>query len=141
MRNQVEIHNGIIRILLPDGYTMTLFQDGCFELSNPPDSTVYDDNRVSMGGRIRLPHWLIVPMRTAAILYADKNNMKPIPSYGDHMTIEEFKENCDDGMFTEYDGSGYYATESEVSNIEALPSRIKNGIIETGWTHVVWFNK
>lgn len=66
----------------------------------------------------------------------------PWPNYGDKFTIEEFIQHVRDGLFINYDGSGYYATEEEVSRIPAIPSEIEYtqwGM--TGFTHVAWFNK
>ena len=39
---------------------------------------------------------------------------RPIPEYGDLMTIEEFIKNCEDGIFIDYDGSGYYALKGQL---------------------------
>lgn len=64
-----------------------------------------------------------------------------LPDYGDHMTIEEFKECCDCGGFTDYDGFGVYATETQESSICILPSDIESGLYRKDFTHVIWFNK
>ncbi len=58
----------------------------------------------------------------------------------DHMTIEEFKEYVDGGMFIDEDGSGNYATETEVSDIDVYPSDVEYGL-RRDFTHVVWYNK
>ena len=57
------------------------------------------------------------------------------------MTINEFKSNCRYGAFMDTDGSGYYATDKEVSNIEASPSAFVKGIIREDFTHICWYNK
>ena len=57
------------------------------------------------------------------------------------MTINEFKSNCRYGAFMDTDGSGYYATDKEVSNIEASPNAFRYGIIREDFTHVCWYNK
>ena len=57
------------------------------------------------------------------------------------MTINEFKSNCRYGVFMDSDGVGYYATDKEVSNIEASPSAFVKGIIREDFTHVCWYNK
>lgn len=67
--------------------------------------------------------------------------MRGIPSYGDHMTLEEFVSYCKSGMFIDYDGSGNYATESQESNIDIHPSDVALGKIRKDFTHVVWYNK
>ena len=56
------------------------------------------------------------------------------------MTINEFKSNCRYGAFMDSDGVGYYATDKEVSNIEASPSAFVKGIIREDFTHVCWYN-
>ena len=57
------------------------------------------------------------------------------------MTINEFKSNCRYGAFMDTDGFGYYATDKEVSNIEASPNAFRYGIIREDFTHVCWYNK
>lgn len=59
---------------------------------------------------------------------------------GDHMTLEEFKVLAG-VFFSDYDGTGYYATEKEVSNILCIPSEICGGYIRSDFTHVMWYNK
>lgn len=72
--------------------------------------------------------------------------MKPLPSYGNHMTMEEFtrlSEGRGNG-FLDYDGFAHYATETEMLSdpyIDVLPSMVLNGTINKEWTHVVWFNR
>lgn len=67
--------------------------------------------------------------------------MEPIPSYGDHMTMEHFVNCCQVGGFIDYDGSGQYATATEMSDIIVEPSDIKSGVYRKDFTHVVWFNR
>ena len=57
------------------------------------------------------------------------------------MTINEFKSNCIYGAFMDTDGVGYYATDKEVSNIEASPNAFRQGIIREDFTHICWYNK
>lgn len=68
--------------------------------------------------------------------------MKSIPEYGDLMTVREFQEGVASTCFTDYDGHGYLATETEMSDIKLYPS-ISYAIISSNpqFTHVVWFNK
>ena len=56
------------------------------------------------------------------------------------MTINEFKSYCKCGGIMDSDGFGYYATDKEVSNIEARPSAFVKGIIREDFTHVCWYN-
>jgi hypothetical protein len=67
--------------------------------------------------------------------------MEPLPDYGDHMTLQEFIDACKSGCFIDYDGHGYYATATEMSDVLAQPSAIVHGQIRTDFTHVMWFNK
>ena len=66
-----------------------------------------------------------------------------IPDYGDLMTIEEFKECCEDGGFIDYDGSGVYSDGVRETNISAIASMFKAGLILDNplLTHILWFNK
>lgn len=67
--------------------------------------------------------------------------MKPIPDYGDLMTCEEFEEAVQMGCFIDYDGHGYYASETEMSEVLALPSDVLRHGFRRDFTHVVWFNQ
>lgn len=71
----------------------------------------------------------------------EEYELREIPDYGDHMTIEYFKECCDCGGFIDSDGFGVYATETQVSSIDVNPSDIETGLYRKDFTHVVWFNK
>ena len=66
---------------------------------------------------------------------------RPIPEYGDLMTIEEFTQDCKDGNFTNYDGVGHYSLKDKVSNIGVSCLFVRLGIIDDRFTHVMWFNK
>jgi hypothetical protein len=68
--------------------------------------------------------------------------LKPIEdkNFGEFMTLEEFK-GASGVFFSDYDGSGYYATETEISNIPCVPSEICDGYIREDFTHVMWYNK
>lgn len=57
------------------------------------------------------------------------------------MDINTFKDCCKCGGFMDDDGFGYYATETEVSNIEAVPSAFVVGKIRQDFTYVCWYNK
>nr|DAN43757.1 MAG TPA: hypothetical protein [Caudoviricetes sp.] len=67
--------------------------------------------------------------------------MDDIPDYGDIMPLEEFIQSVKLGLFTDYDGSGYYATENACSDITIYPSDITSGTYRRDFTHIVWFNK
>jgi hypothetical protein len=55
--------------------------------------------------------------------------------------IDEFRAACMYSFFTSYDGSGYYATETEESNIEAIPEAFADGYVRDDFKYVVWYNK
>lgn len=72
---------------------------------------------------------------------------KPLPDYGDLMTLEEFTENVRDGGFTDYDGTGYYASEHLESNVEVDLHRAgeewdpEPAPSSRKFTHVMWYNR
>lgn len=70
-------------------------------------------------------------------------NFRSIPDYGDHMTLADFTAHVARGLFIDYDGHGYYATDSEMSDIVVHPSDVKAGLVinDPRLTHVVWFNR
>ena len=73
-----------------------------------------------------------------------KRVLKPLPDYGDHMTMGEFIEHCRDGGFINYDGFGNYATDTEVldePSIDVKPSMVLDGTIDLTWSHIVWYNR
>ena len=55
--------------------------------------------------------------------------------------IDEFREACKYKCFTSYDGFGYYATETEKSDIDASPEAFADDYVRNDFTHVVWYNK
>lgn len=76
-------------------------------------------------------------------LYASKN-MK----YDSHpqqedllIPIEDFKELVKSGAFTDYDGSGYYASEDWTSRIDADLEDVVNGNYPDWVKYVEWYNK
>jgi len=91
------------------------------------------------------------------IEYAKKTNKKiifmenakkaikfePIPSYGDHMSIQKYLKNIEDRTFIPYDGYGYYATEDKISDVLASFDEysIKKVISNKEFDYVVWFNR
>jgi hypothetical protein len=59
-------------------------------------------------------------------------------------TVEEFKEACDQGCFTDDDGSGYYSSgyfssKMYKSDVIAKPSDFMKNKIDTTWSHVIWY--
>ena len=74
---------------------------------------------------------------------ATASQLEPIPEYGDKMTLVEFQDAVDHGLFIDYDGFGCYATDTAMSQIEVRPSDVKGHTDPraTGFTYVVWFNR
>jgi len=69
--------------------------------------------------------------------------LKKIPDFGDLMTIDEWKENCQCGAYVNDDGIGNLAYHNQISNIVVYPSMIFDeefDSIKSDFTHVVWFN-
>jgi len=64
----------------------------------------------------------------------------PIKSTEDHMTLDKFIECCTSGGFIDYDGWGYYATDTMETDIGVIPSDILAGKVNRDYTHVVWYN-
>ena len=67
--------------------------------------------------------------------------MTPHEKYGSLMELDDFVENVRHGNFIDYDGSGYYSTATEESNISIHPSEVSQGIYRKDFTHVKWYNR
>lgn len=61
----------------------------------------------------------------------------PLPDYGCLMPLKDFKECVDCEGFLDYDGEGYYATETSM----VQDRRVDLSNLDTKYTHVIWFNK
>lgn len=66
---------------------------------------------------------------------------EPIPDYGDVMSLETFIECCKSGGFIDYDGSGNYAKDGQMSDISIHPSDVDVNMIRKDFDTVVWFNR
>ena len=66
-----------------------------------------------------------------------------IPNYGKLMTLDEFLKNARNGNFIDYDGHGYYSTDTKMSNKMISPSDVDGGRLrkEIEFTHIMWFNR
>lgn len=83
-------------------------------------------------------------MITVTYTESVKSAMKLVllPTYGSLYELESFIDRCHDGSFIDYDGTGYYATSTEMDrDAEVRPSDILKGKINHEYTHVMWFNK
>jgi hypothetical protein len=66
--------------------------------------------------------------------------MEPHDDIGDLMTLEDFVSACGN-MFIDYDGFGYYATETEQTDIIIKPGDVMRDIHRKDFTHVKWYNR
>ena len=57
------------------------------------------------------------------------------------MTLSEFKQLIKVGAITPDDGHGYYATDTEVSNMYIFFDDVIDGDVDEFITHVCWYNK
>lgn len=71
------------------------------------------------------------------ITYAKKNEK----TVGDRYKIADFIDMCVDGVLTDEDGFGLYASSKGISDIEVYPSDITGEKYRKDFTHVMWFNK
>ena len=67
--------------------------------------------------------------------------LKPLPDYGDHMTMNAFIDCCESGAFINYDGYGNYATIDQTTSLIVTPSDVTSGKVDKSYTHVVWYNR
>ncbi len=58
-----------------------------------------------------------------------------IPDYADVMTVEEWKDNVDGGLFVPDDGEGYWCKGNKESRDSVWESKAEDA------THVAWYNK
>lgn len=65
----------------------------------------------------------------------------PDPEDGEHMTIQDFTQATKDNFFTEDDGTGYYATETQMTNKVIVIQDTITRKLDDRFSHVVWFNK
>jgi len=63
--------------------------------------------------------------------------------YGDKMTTAEFLEDVESGCFIDYDGHGYFGTDTQESDQMVIPSETKeDSFFLPEWaTHIYWYNR
>jgi len=59
--------------------------------------------------------------------------------FGDLIPVEKWLKECENGMFIDYDGSGYAVKDDMVDLTKIYPSTRKS--LPDDATHVIWFNK
>jgi hypothetical protein len=69
------------------------------------------------------------------------HELSELPDYGDVMTIKDFIEAVNDGMFIDYDGSGNYVKDNKKTDIKIYPSDVEHNSIRTEFDTIIWFNK
>lgn len=75
-------------------------------------------------------------------LHSDDGLTSNLDDFGDLMTMNDFIECCEDGGFIDYDGSGYYASETKLNgSITVYPSMVRKGTIDKRYTHIMWYNR
>ena len=112
---------------------------------------------------LRTENWEVeVDVKCGTLHKRKRVKFEPLPDHGDHMTWDAFSEMVADGGIEDDDGSGQYATATQMSNLNAslahvtkqLPANFVVDVDDEGnadipktkpphdWvTHVVWFNK
>lgn len=60
---------------------------------------------------------------------------------GCRQTYESFKSACKCGCFIDYDGSGYYGTLTQISDIPVSCEAFDKDMERTDFEYVYWFNK
>ena len=71
---------------------------------------------------------------------SDQGYTDEVPtSYGDLMTVEDFRGNCEGGGFIDYDGFGHPVKDGKASKQRIYPSE-RNQIPKDA-THIIWFNR
>jgi hypothetical protein len=58
---------------------------------------------------------------------------------GDLMTLQDFTDSVKTGLFTNYDGTGYFCTPDNYSHNDVIDCKKLNPAPHH--THVIWFNK
>ena len=67
---------------------------------------------------------------------------EPIPNYGDLFTMAAFINECKIGGIMGSDGTGYYAIPPSVYYEHPIrPFDLAHDVVDTRFTHVMWFNK
>jgi len=65
---------------------------------------------------------------------------KPLPDYGDLMTVADFIEACEDGCLIDYDGHGYPVKDGLMDDKLSIDPSDRDQIPADA-THILWFNR
>lgn len=89
----------------------------------------YDDYIKKLWGRLKALEVPFVAKYTEAL-----------PNYGDLMTVQDFRDDCEAGNFIDYDGYGHPVKNNlQDTSIHICPSRQHQIPIDA--THIMWFNR
>jgi len=67
--------------------------------------------------------------------------LSDIPDYADVMTLKDFIDCVNSGVFIDYDGSGNYCINGKETDIQILPSDVEHNAIRHEFDSVAWYNK
>lgn len=80
--------------------------------------------------------------RELKLIYDENDfDLHDISEVGDKMTLQDFVESCEYGGFIDYDGFGYYATETQESSIKISPSDVTNNKYRKDFPYIIWYNR
>ena len=79
--------------------------------------------------------------KSIKIAFTDSPKLSPLPDYGDHMMLEEYRQCVECGGFIDYDGFGELATSDRVADVYTCPSELDRTTFPDWCTHIVWYNK
>jgi hypothetical protein len=67
------------------------------------------------------------------------SDLWPLYDFGQHMTVEQFREAVKEDWIFDEEGFGALATATQQSRISAIPSQISKQQLPEWATHVVWY--
>jgi len=91
--------------------------------------------------RVLEPDEEIVEVLIRVVKKSRKVKWEKLPDYGDLMTLASWISCVEQGGFIDYDGFGHYSDGKRMTDIMVKPSDLSRGIIDTKYTHIVWFNR
>jgi hypothetical protein len=67
--------------------------------------------------------------------------LEEMPTYGTVMSLDDFIINVNMGNFIDYDGSGNYVKDGQMTDIGIYPSDVKYKAIRKEFDTIIWFNR
>jgi len=119
------------------------FDDEWFKPERIKDENLVEDyNKYTELRRIACePHISRLVEITRTKRFIMPYELSDIPEYGHVMSMDEFLDDVKCGGFIDYDGFGKYVKDNKSTNVTIYPSDVKNGLIRTEFTEMVWFNR